>query len=119
MLRQSRLVNMSVSAALFFGAGTPLAKWMFRDVTPWMLAGLFYLGSGLGLTIYRLLRGGEPIKFVQTEVLTQTGAQDCQSGQGTDKMQIRPPQQDRTKGNGCHPQDNPMIEVFPEGDPRQ
>jgi len=37
-------------AALLFGAGTPLAKWLMGDVQPWMLAGLcYYLGSGLGL----------------------------------------------------------------------
>ena len=47
----------ALSSALLFGAGTPLAKWLLDAVSPWMLAGLLYLGSGIGLGIYRLLRG--------------------------------------------------------------
>ena len=41
-------------AALLFGASTPLAKVVLRDVPPVMMAGLLYLGSGLGLGIYWL-----------------------------------------------------------------
>ncbi|HEX2940249.1 MAG TPA: EamA family transporter [Rhodopila sp.] len=37
-----------VSAALF-GASTPLAKLLLGNMDPWMLAGLLYLGSGIGL----------------------------------------------------------------------
>ena len=37
-----------LSAALF-GASTPLAKLLLRDIDPLMLAGLLYLGSGAGL----------------------------------------------------------------------
>ena len=39
-----------VSAALF-GASTPLAKVLLRDVDPLLLAGLLYLGSGAGLLV--------------------------------------------------------------------
>lgn len=42
-------------AALLFGASAPIAKWLLQDASPWMLAGLLYLGSGLGLTLYRLV----------------------------------------------------------------
>lgn len=38
-------------AALLFGASTPLAKWLGADVSPVLLAGLLYLGSGLGLAL--------------------------------------------------------------------
>ena len=38
-------------AAAFFGLSTPLAKMQLGDVSPWLLAGLLYLGSGLGLSI--------------------------------------------------------------------
>jgi drug/metabolite transporter (DMT)-like permease len=51
-----------VSAALF-GASTPLAKALLGDVSPWLLAGLLYLGSGFGLGMARSLRrlhGGVP-----------------------------------------------------------
>ncbi len=44
-------------SAFLFGAGTPLAKWLLGQMSPWMLAGLLYLGSGIGLGLYRQLRG--------------------------------------------------------------
>jgi drug/metabolite transporter (DMT)-like permease len=44
-------------SAFLFGAGTPLAKWLLGEMSPWMLAGLLYLGSGIGLGLYRQLRG--------------------------------------------------------------
>jgi drug/metabolite transporter (DMT)-like permease len=40
-------------SALLFGAGTPLAKLLLNHVSPWLLAGLMYIGSGIGLTLYR------------------------------------------------------------------
>jgi drug/metabolite transporter (DMT)-like permease len=43
-------------AALLFGASTPFAKMLAGDVPPIMLAGLLYLGSGIGLWALRLLR---------------------------------------------------------------
>lgn len=47
----------ALASAFLFGAGTPLAKWLLDQVSPWMLAGLLYMGSGLGLGLYRWLRG--------------------------------------------------------------
>jgi drug/metabolite transporter (DMT)-like permease len=44
-------------AALLFGASTPLAKGLLHDVSPLLLAGLLYVGSGAGLFILILLRG--------------------------------------------------------------
>jgi drug/metabolite transporter (DMT)-like permease len=49
-------VAAALGAALLFGAATPLAKRLLADVGPWLLAGLFYLGSGLGLSLVRVLR---------------------------------------------------------------
>ncbi len=46
----------ALGAAVLFGGGTPLAKWLLSSVNPWLLAGLLYLGSGVGLCLYRLLR---------------------------------------------------------------
>ena len=40
-------VSAALGAALLFGTGTPLAKLILSDVSPWLLAGLFYLGSGM------------------------------------------------------------------------
>jgi drug/metabolite transporter (DMT)-like permease len=46
-----------ISAALF-GLSTPLAKILLGDLSPWALACLLYLGSGLGLGLIVLLRRG-------------------------------------------------------------
>lgn len=46
----------ALAAAALFGASTPLAKALLRDVSPALLAGLLYLGSGVGLALIRLLR---------------------------------------------------------------
>lgn len=46
----------ALAAALLFGASTPLAKILVGDVAPLMLAGLLYLGSGLGLCLLLALR---------------------------------------------------------------
>lgn len=47
-------------AALLFGASTPLAKLLLRDVQPVLLAGLLYAGSGLGLGAWWLARRWRP-----------------------------------------------------------
>jgi drug/metabolite transporter (DMT)-like permease len=50
MQTQSRRgVRSALLAALLFGASTPLAKGLLAGVPPQVLAGLLYLGSGLGL----------------------------------------------------------------------
>ena len=43
-------------AAILFGASTPLAKALLGAVSPVMLAGLLYLGSGLGLSLWLAAR---------------------------------------------------------------
>ena len=52
-------VGAALGAALLFGAGTPLAKMLLAGTDPWLLAGLLYLGSGLGLTLLRIFRRSE------------------------------------------------------------
>ena len=46
----------AIAAGVLFGASTPLAKSLVQGIDPWMLAGLLYLGSGIGLGSYALLR---------------------------------------------------------------
>jgi drug/metabolite transporter (DMT)-like permease len=46
----------ALSAAALFGASTPLAKIFAGHVPPILLAGLLYLGSGVGLALVRLIR---------------------------------------------------------------
>src|SRR5690348_2337425 len=43
-------------AAALFGLSTPVAKILVGDLHPQLLAGLLYLGSGIGLTILGFLR---------------------------------------------------------------
>jgi len=46
-----RSVVAAIGAALLFGLSTPLAKGLVGDVPPLLLAGLLYVGSGLGLLV--------------------------------------------------------------------
>ena len=46
----------ALGAAVLFGASTPFAKALVGDVPPMLLAGLLYLGSGIGLWVLRLVR---------------------------------------------------------------
>lgn len=45
----------ALGAALLFGASTPFAKQLVGDMPPVLLAGLLYLGSGVGLWAFRIL----------------------------------------------------------------
>jgi len=49
------VLNALVSAALF-GASTPLAKTLVGEISPMLLAGLLYAGSGIGLGVGLLVR---------------------------------------------------------------
>ncbi|WP_177315917.1 EamA family transporter, partial [Burkholderia ubonensis] len=42
-------IVVALTAAALFGAATPLAKALLGALSPFMVAGLFYLGSGIGL----------------------------------------------------------------------
>jgi drug/metabolite transporter (DMT)-like permease len=60
LIGQGAVMNRSVvhalGAAALFGASTPFAKLLVDEVSPLLLAGLLYLGSGIGLAIVRVLR---------------------------------------------------------------
>ncbi|MBE0615183.1 MAG: DMT family transporter [Burkholderiales bacterium] len=64
----------ALGAALLFGASTPLAKMLLHDVGPWLLAGLFYLGSGIGLTLWRVLTRAAPVHLSRGEAGWLAGA---------------------------------------------
>lgn len=46
---------MALASAVLFGVSTPAAKSLIAGVHPLMLAGLLYLGSGIGLSLLRLV----------------------------------------------------------------
>ncbi|EGQ61848.1 hypothetical protein GGI1_09308, partial [Acidithiobacillus sp. GGI-221] len=60
-------IQAALLSALLFGASTPLAKILLASMSPWMLAGLLYLGSGLGLTLYRWLRRAEFVRLTHRD----------------------------------------------------
>ena len=72
-LRQTG-VPAALGAALLFGAGTPFAKWLLDAVNPWLLAGLLYLGSGVGLSLYRWLSHAPAVRLPRNEVPWFAGA---------------------------------------------
>ena len=49
-------IGFALGAAALFGLSTPLAKLLLGSVSPVLLGGLLYLGSGIGLILARLLR---------------------------------------------------------------
>jgi drug/metabolite transporter (DMT)-like permease len=65
-LRESG-VRSALAAALLFGAGTPFAKLLLDGASPWLLAGLLYLGSGAGLFVYRRIARPTPISMTRAD----------------------------------------------------
>ena len=49
-------VPLALGSAVLFGASTPLSKWLVGSIDPWLLAGLLYLGAGVGLAIVQWVR---------------------------------------------------------------
>ena len=67
-------VQAALASALLFGAGTPVAKLLLDSVSPWLLAGLLYLGSGVGLTVFRLVRRSSRVTLTRADLLPLGGA---------------------------------------------
>jgi drug/metabolite transporter (DMT)-like permease len=59
---------------MLFGAGTPIAKLLLGQVSPWLLAGLLYCGSGVGLFLIRLVRRSPRVRLHRAEILPFAGA---------------------------------------------
>ncbi len=51
-----RSILQALAAAALFGLSTPLAKLLLGSMAPVLLAGLLYVGSGIGLSLWLLLR---------------------------------------------------------------
>lgn len=64
---RDRGVLAALGAALLFGAGTPAAKTLLGHTDPWLLAGLLYAGSGLGLFTWRRLRRAPAVHVARGE----------------------------------------------------
>ena len=51
-----RSIGLAIASACLFGASTPFAKALVSEIHPLLLAGLLYLGSGVGLAALLILR---------------------------------------------------------------
>ncbi|WP_307860782.1 DMT family transporter [Curtobacterium flaccumfaciens] len=71
---RSRGVRAALLSAVLFGAGTPAAKMLLDAVSPFMLAGLLYTGSGLGLGLIRLIHRSPRVHLARGERLPLAGA---------------------------------------------
>lgn len=56
MNSRSYAIACALASAALFGASTPFAKLLLGNVSPWLLAAILYLGSGLGLAAWLALR---------------------------------------------------------------
>jgi drug/metabolite transporter (DMT)-like permease len=66
---------LALVAAALFGASAPLAKSLLASITPQLLAGFLYIGSGVGLTVFRLVRGARAeAPLTRTDVPWLSGA---------------------------------------------
>jgi drug/metabolite transporter (DMT)-like permease len=49
-------IPLALASAVLFGASTPFAKLLLGAVGPWLMAGLLYVGAGVGLLAVHLSR---------------------------------------------------------------
>src|SRR5689334_3510237 len=56
----NRGIGYALTAAVLFGGSTPLAKLLVGAVSPLLLAGLLYAGSGVGLLAVLIVRRMRP-----------------------------------------------------------
>jgi drug/metabolite transporter (DMT)-like permease len=80
-LATQRYALIALGAAALFGASTPLAKLLLANIAPNMLAGLLYLGSGLGLALVQSIRrtgqGGAEAPLQKADYPWLAGAVAC------------------------------------------
>ncbi|GAB2827407.1 DMT family transporter [Alpinimonas psychrophila] len=67
-------VQAAIASAVLFGAGTPFAKLLLGNVSPWLLAGLLYTGSGVGLMVWRMIRRAPRVRIQRREAFPLVGA---------------------------------------------
>lgn len=74
----ARMMNQGIAAALaaavLFGVSTPLAKLLLEHASPWLLAALLYLGSGVGLWLLRRMRRAPAARLARRDWRWLAGA---------------------------------------------
>lgn len=74
IVRLPRGVSAALAAAALFGASTPLAKVLLEGADPRLLAGLLYLGAGLGLALLRAAHRSPRVGLPRAEAGWLAGA---------------------------------------------
>jgi drug/metabolite transporter (DMT)-like permease len=69
-----RGIPAALAAALLFGVATPVAKLLLGPLDPWMLAGVLYLGSGIGLAAVHFTRIERGARITRREAPWLVGA---------------------------------------------
>jgi drug/metabolite transporter (DMT)-like permease len=70
-VKLDRGILAALGSAVLFGLSTPFAKTLVGGISPLLLAGLLYLGSGLGLSILLTIRA---VSFGQASITRPRGA---------------------------------------------
>ncbi len=65
-VHRHRGISSALASAVLFGASTPLAKIAVSSVDPIVVAGLLYLGSGIGLAVLRIVRAESLARRTET-----------------------------------------------------
>ena len=73
-MRVDRGILAALAAALLFGASTPFAKLLLGETSPWLLAGLLYAGSGIGLAMLRRAQRAPAVRLSRKEAGFFAGA---------------------------------------------
>ncbi len=67
-------VQAALWAAVLFGASAPVAKLLLGEVSPWLLAGLLYVGAGVGMGAWRRVRRAPRVHLPRRDVPWLVGA---------------------------------------------
>ena len=71
MQASRRGIGLALGAAVLFGASAPFAKLLLTEAAPQLLAGLLYLGSGIGLGIVWLRSRYSAVPLRETPLMRQ------------------------------------------------
>ena len=61
-------IAFALASAVLFGASTPFAKLLLGSVDPWLMAGLLYIGAGLGLAVVHILRSALQLPAIEARL---------------------------------------------------
>src|SRR2546421_8076851 len=77
-------------SAVLFGATTPIAKQLLEGASPLLVAGLLYLGSGIGVTLLKIVqdRGSASPDLARSDLLLAWPAQLASPGRSLGLLSV-------------------------------